>query len=177
VVQLRAGAAVLAMVLIALPSGTAVAASGTSNIRADLEGRPIKVAEISSYFCHDHSFPVIHCFRTPAELEASLVSADQGGAASSNGSISAAFGPSDYVTIYSDPSYGGSFMHLSQNYDTLYWIGWNDRVSSFKGRNNASGTFWSDWYGTGRATDFCCNHTVPYLSAAVDNTFTSVYRG
>lgn len=68
-------------------------------------------------------------------------------------------------------------MHVSQNYDTLFWIGWNDRISSFKARNCARGTFWADWNGQGRATDFCCNQKASALTAAVDNTFTSVYRG
>ena len=167
--HIRAGAMILAMSLILASSGTASAAPAAPNVRADLEGKPIKVAEISSYFCHDYSFPDVHCFSTSAGLEAAVGSSTQ--------SISTAFGPNDYVTIYSEPTYGGSYMHLSQNYDTLFWIGWNDRVSSFKGRNSASGTFWSDWYGTGRATDFCCNQTVPYLAAGVDNSFTSVYRG
>jgi hypothetical protein len=167
--HVRVGAVVLAMMLGVLPSGSVAAADLATTVRADLEGRPISVAEISSHFCHDFAFPLVHCFSTPAKLEAAV--------APSNGAVTAAFGPSDYVTIYSEPSYGGSYMHLSQNYDTLFWIGWNDRVSSFKSRNNASGTFWSDWYGTGLATDFCCNHTVPYLAAGIDNTFTSVYRG
>lgn len=167
--QRRAVAAILALFLVALPHGVATAAaSGAPSIRADLEGRPIKVAEISSFFCHDFSFPAIHCFGTPDALEAAIDIP--------SGAITAAFGPSDYVTIYAEPSYGGSYMHLSQNYDTLFWIGWNDRISSFKARNSASGTFWSDWSATGHATDFCCNQTVPYLLPSIDNTFTSVYR-
>lgn len=165
----RAGAVVLATIFCFASSGTATAANGPPNVRADLEGRPIKAAEVSSYFCHDFSFPDVHCFSTAAELETA--------AGAPGGAITAAYGPSDYVTIYSEPTYGGSYMHLSQNYDTLFWIGWSDRVSSFKGRNSNSGTFWSDWHGTGRATDFCCNQTIPYLSGSVDNTFTSVYRG
>lgn len=88
----------------------------------------------------------------------------------------AAVGPSDYVTVYSDPSYGGSYMHVSQNYDTLFWIGWNDHISSYKARNSALGTFWSDWNAAGRRTDFCCNQVVATLPSTVDNTFTSVYR-
>jgi hypothetical protein len=172
----RAGAAVLVILAALVLPGTAAARSGTPPVRADLEGSPLKVAEISSYYCHDYSFPTIHCFRTAAGVEAAILTSSVG-AATSDGTVVAAFGPNDYVTIYSEPSYGGSYMHLSQNYDTLFWIGWNDRISSFKGRNSASGTFWSDWYGTGHGTPFCCNQTVPWLSASVDNTFTSVYRG
>jgi hypothetical protein len=162
-------AVVFAMLGTVLLSSTVNAASGALDIRADLEGRPIKAADISSYYCHDYAFPEIHCYSSAAELEAASTSAQS--------FIAASFGPSDYVTIYSEPTYGGAYMHLSQNYDTLFWIGWNDRVSSYKPRNGARGTFWSDWYGTGRGTDFCCDQTVPYLPSSVDNTFTSVYRG
>lgn len=162
-------AVVIGLLSTALLSGTVSAAEESPKVRADLEGRPIKASEIGSYYCHDFAFPEVHCFSTASELEAA--------SASYEGLIATAIGPGDYVTVYSEPSYGGSYMHLSQNYDTLFWIGWNDRISSFKARNSARGTFWADWNGTGGRTDFCCNQTVAGLSSAVDNTFTSVYRG
>jgi len=167
--RVRASAVVIAMLGTVILSGTVQAANESPGIRADLDGRPIKASEISSYYCHDFAFPDVHCFSSGSELEASLI---VGG-----GLIAAAFGPNDYVTVYSEPTYAGSYMHLSQNYDTLFWIGWSDRISSYKARNNGRGTFWSDWYGTGRRTDFCCGQTAPSLSSTVDNTFTSVYRG
>jgi hypothetical protein len=148
---------------------TSVQAASAPYIRADLEGRTIKASEISTYYCHDRAFPLIHCFSTASRLEAAL--------ATTSLAAAAAFGPADYVTIYSDPSYAGSYMHLSQNYDTLFWVGWNDRVRSFKARNGAAGTFWTDWYGTGYGLGFCCDQTTPYLSATFDNAITSVYRG
>jgi hypothetical protein len=151
-------------------SGGAAGASPRPQIRADLEGKSIPIAKISSYFCHDFDFPRIHCFDNPTRLEASI-----GGDGRST-TAALAFGPNDFVTIYSGPTYSGGYVHLSQNYDTLFVIGWNDQVSSYKGRNSASGTFWSDWYGSGRGTNFCCNTNVPYLPSGVDNTFTSVYR-
>lgn len=156
------------MLATVLVSGT-VHAANESPVRADLDGKPIRASEISSHYCHDHAYPQVHCFSTASELEAALISTDA--------AIAAAFGPNDYVTVYSEPTYGGSYMHLSQNYDTLFWIGWSDRISSIKARNSNRGTFWSDWYGAGQRTDFCCNQTVPYFSSAVDNTFSSVYRG
>ena len=159
-----------------LTTGSLAATDQRSPARADLEGRPIAATSASDYFCHDFDFPQVHCFRTAERLEAALA-----GAQATSQRVDAAtgvtvsFGPQDYVTAYSDSSYGGSYIHLSLNYDTLYWIGWSDRISSFKVRNNRSGTFWENWYGGGRRTDFCCNHTVPWLAAGVDNTFTSVY--
>lgn len=166
--RVRPIAMVFGLLGTALLSGTAIAAEESPRIRADLEGRRINVSEIGSYFCHDFAFPEVHCFSTASELEAA--------SASGEGLIAAAVGPSDYVTIFADPGYLGSYMHVSQNYDTLFWIGWNDRVSSYKARNSALGTFWSDMSATGRRTDFCCNQSVAALSSIVDNTFTSVYR-
>lgn len=141
------------------------------DITAELDGRRIKATEAGNYFCHDFSFPHVQCFSSATALEAAIAAPAADGLA-----ITAAYGPNDYVTVYSDATYGGSYMHISQNYDTLFWIGWSDRISSYKVRNNQRGTFWEDWYGGGRRTDFCCNSTVPWLVPEVDNTFTSVYR-
>jgi hypothetical protein len=142
-------------------------------LRADLEGRPIDPAQASSYFCHDFDYPQIHCFVTPFELEAAVA---QPVMASSQGVVIAAFGPSDYVTVYSSPSYAGSFAHLSQSYDALATIGWNDTISSYRARNSRTGTFYQHWFAGGTAKNFCCNQNVPSLPSGVDNTFSSVYR-
>lgn len=139
-------------------------------IVADLEGQPIERSTIPTYFCHDLDFPKIRCFRTARQLE--RAEADRRVASSQ----AAAFGPSDYVSIYDGQNTTGSFMDLSQNYDTLFGIGWNDRISSYKGRNSASGTFWTDWFASGTARNFCCNTIVNSLPAGLDNAFTSVYR-
>ncbi len=145
---------------------TSVRAASAPRARADLEGRAITVSEISTYYCHDRAFPLIHCFSTASRLEAALESSSPAPAAS--------YGPADYVTIYSDPSYGGAYMHLSQNYDTLFWVGWLDRVRLFKARNGASGTFWTDSYGSGYGLGFCWNPTMPDVPATFDNAITSV---
>jgi hypothetical protein len=152
---------------------TPVVHAQQSELRADLDGRPIDPAQASSYFCHDFDFPQIHCFRTPAELEAAVVQPESD---SSQGVVAAAFGPADYVTVYSSPSYAGSYAHLSQNYDALATIGWNDTISSYRARNNRTGTFYEHWFAGGTPKRFCCNQNVPSLLAGVDNTFSSVYR-
>lgn len=159
----------------ALLSGPAAAASPSgSELRADLDGRPIKLADVGKWFCHDFDHPQIHCYRSAARLEESV--ADHALAASADWATAAAYGPRDYVTIYSDPSYFGSYAHLSANYDQLWQIGWNDRISSFKVRNNASGRFYSNWFGGGTYFSFCCNSAVPWMTSTYDNTFSSVYR-
>jgi hypothetical protein len=142
-------------------------------LRADLDGRPIDPAQASSYFCHDFEFPQIHCFSTPFELEAAV---SQPVSSSSQGVVIAAFGPADYVTVYSGSSYGGSFAHLSQNYDALATIGWNDMISSYRARNSRTGSFYEHWFAGGAKKNFCCNQNVPSLASGVDNTFSSVYR-
>lgn len=160
---------VLAILGSILASGTVNAGDTAPRLRADLEGRPINAIDAGDYYCHDFDYPRIRCFTTAEGLEAAIANG-------ADAEAQAVFGPDDYVTIYSEPSYAGSYMHVSQNYDTLFWIGWNDRISSFKARNSQSGSFWADWYATGRRTPFCCNQTVPWLISEVDNTFTSVYR-
>jgi hypothetical protein len=142
-------------------------------LRADLEGRPIDPAQASSYYCHDFDFPQIHCFSTPSELEAAVVDSVS---PSTEGVVIAAVSASDYVTVYSSPGYGGSFAHLSQNYDALATIGWNDTISSYKARNSRTGVFYEHWFAGGARRTFCCNQNVPSLASGVDNTFSSVYQ-
>ena len=57
----------------------------------------------------------------------------------------------------------------------LAWIGWNDRVSSFKGKNAQTGTFYTDWFAGGSGYGFCCNQQVSSLGGFND-TFSSVYN-
>lgn len=65
--------------------------------------------------------------------------------------------PPDYVIVYSATSYAGSYMYISQDYDMLALVGWNDRIRSYKAVNSALGTFWTDWFGNGSRLDFCCD--------------------
>ena len=163
-----AGALALGAVCLVTP----VIQAKQPELRADLDGRQIDPAHASSYFCHDFDFPQIHCFSTPGELEAAVATT----ASESSQAGVAAFGPADYVTVYSLPTYAGSFAHLSQNYDALATIGWNDSISSYRARNNRRGTFYQHWFAGGTAKNFCCNQNVPSLPAGVDNTFSSVYQ-
>ena len=67
-------------------------------------------------------------------------------------------------------------MYVSQNYDILALVGWNDRIRSYRGVNSGQGTFWTDWYQTGIGINFCCNTWVPGLASDLDKAFSSVYR-
>ncbi len=153
----------------ALPVRAADPADDAVSIQAVLDGRPIRPMLVSNYYCHDHNFPLIKCFSSAGALEAALRTdaADMGVAAAS---------ASDYVLVFSGTGYSGSYMYISQDYSALFFVGWNDRIRSYRGQNYGQGTFWTDWYASGTGQDFCCNVTMPYLPANLDKAFSSVYR-
>jgi hypothetical protein len=152
-------------------SGAVHSGRPTVEIVADLDGRPIKSELISSFYCHDFAFPKIHCFRSIPDLRASELNVT-----GSLAEVTPSFGPNDYVTIFDGVIYSGSFMDVSQNYDALFSIGWNDRISSYKARNSAKGVLWTDWFASGTGATFCCNANVSSLPSNLDNAFSSVYR-
>ena len=162
--------AMIAALLVMSIAGPARADPGSkAEVTADLEGVAIATSAIPSFFCHDRDFPTIHCFPTETALERDLTGLD------------AAAGPlaataSDYAVVYASVAYAGPSMHLSQDYDTLFVIGWNDRIRSYRGLNGARGVFWTDWFASGDDLAFCCNVLDPSLPAAFDRTITSVYR-
>lgn len=128
---------VVALLLAASALQPPSAAARSSDISADLDGIPIPATDAGRYFCHDFEFPHLRCFSTAAALEAAMPTESASG-----GDLAlAAYGLNDYVTIYSEPAFGGSYAHISQSYDGLWVIGWNDRISSFKGRSSARGRF------------------------------------
>lgn len=175
--KLAAIALGLIISLTGMTAEVAAAAPTERRLGADLDSRPIGLADVGLWFCHDFDHPQIHCFSTGPALESAVAERLASGSVESGDFTTlAAFGPNDYVTIYSEPSYGGSYAHLSANYDQLWMIGWNDRISSYKGRNSQSGTFYSDWFGGGTVRTFCCNMTVAWMTSTYDNTFSSVYR-
>ncbi|MHB8958172.1 MAG: hypothetical protein ACYDAN_00910 [Candidatus Limnocylindrales bacterium] len=159
--------ALVAAVLMMVATTGPVAAAGPQ-VTADLEGRPIQTDRIPDYFCHDRDFPQIHCYRTASRLDAALASGATGPLALT--------GSSDYVVVFSSPSYAGSYFYVSHNYDVLAIVGWNDRIRSYRGLNGASGSFWTDWFESGAGQLFCCNQTVPVLSPTFDSQISSVYR-
>ena len=149
-------------------SGAPAAWAAESAVTADLEGQPIGVEAIPDYYCTDRDFPQIHCYRTTRRLDASLQQRDA--------NVFLASAAADYVVIYSGQTYSGSYMYVSQNYDFLALVGWNDRIRSYRGVNSGQGTFWTDWYRTGIGINFCCNTWVAALAPDLDRAFSSVYR-
>ncbi len=161
----RTRALVFGVLLAAAPSTPAMAA--TPHVVATLDGRAIPVSQIGLYSCHDLEFPAIRCFRQPRDRNLAL--------ATSAGQLQVAAAGVVYVTVFDQALYGGSSMSISQNYDTLATIGWNDRVSSFKAKNSESGRLYVDWLHGGSGWNFCCNQSTGNLST-YDNSFSSVYR-
>jgi hypothetical protein len=138
--------------------------SGQEGLTAYLDGRPIRVAEVGKWYCHDLGYPVIQCFSDPDQLEISTSAA-----------MTVAAAGVTYVTVYEFTTYQGAYMHMSEDYSMLSLLGWNDRISSFKVKNSQSGAFWTDWLYSGIKYNFCCNQQLGSLGSFNDS-FSSVYR-
>ena len=155
---------VLAALFASTTGGSALAVNVERDdvVTAYLDGKAIPVSEISRYYCDDFSYPVIQCSRLAvvADLKATIVLL-----------VTSA----DYITIYDGAGYSGAYMHISQDYGSLMTIGWNDKVSSFKGRNSETGSFHTDWFYYGSTWSFCCNVLQSTLGG-YSNTFSSVRR-
>jgi hypothetical protein len=146
----------------ALAGSTAAVAKPKVVLVAFLDGMPLPIDEIPDYYCDDFSFPVIQCSVEASTLDVRL-------------SLVLSASAVDYVTIYDQAGFFGTFMNVSQDYSALSAIGWNDRISSFKGRNSETGTFYTDWFYGGSSWSFCCNVQQPTLNA-YNNTFSSIRR-
>lgn len=162
--RLRIVALALVAVFAAAPAVSARAPdkSDKDDVVAFVDGRQIPVEDIPRYYCDDFSYPVIQCSSLPVVPETRALT------------MSLLAGV-DYATIYDQGSFIGTWMNVSQDYSTLLTIGWNDRISSFKGRNSETGRFWTDWFYTGTIWNFCCNSNVPSLGS-YNNTFSSIER-
>lgn len=143
------------------PGGTR-AAEADPALSATLDGKPIPLEDVGKYYCDDFSYPEIKCSSTKIipDARATLVS------------LLTAI---DYVTIYDGAAYTGASMNVSQDYSALTLIGWNDRISSFKGRNSESGLFYVDWFYSGTQWAFCCNTQTPNLGS-FNNAISSIKR-
>lgn len=158
-----------AVLLAASTVQPASAAAHPARLTADLDGRPIPVAQVGRNFCHDRDYPVIHCFSTARGLESAR--------SSLSASAAAVTDSANYVVVFSGQTYSGNYFYISQNYDMLAVVGWNDRIRSYKALNGYPGRFYTDWFGSGAEQSFCCNNAIPYLSSMFDAQFSSVYEG
>jgi hypothetical protein len=145
------------------PPGVAAVSPSAGQLSADLDGKPMALADVGNWFCHDFASPKIHCYSSSMALEAAVAPI-----------LSTA--TDNYVVVFDQPTFAGSYMYMSQDYTVLALIGWNDRISSFVGLNNESGHFFTDWFYGGSYWYFFGNDQTPYLGS-YDNTFSSVHRG
>lgn len=134
-------------------------------LTADLDGVPIPLVAVGKFYCNDFDYPAIHCFRS-ADALTEWLQVDR---------LLETVSGTDYVQWWDQTYYGGAWMIASQDYDFLSLIGWNDRISSFKGRNLQTGMFATDWFAGGTWYTFCCNQQLPTLGS-YNNTFSSVYN-
>lgn len=156
----------------ALPSVAQAQSPEVPTLVADLEGTPIPATSAADYHCHDFDYPLIHCFSTSEALEASVSGWASGTDAADTASLLAV----DYVRIYEFASHGGTSFIVSQDYSNLGTIGWNNRISSYRGLNLETGSFYTDTVYAGTIDSFCCNESVTSLSSTYDNQFSSVKR-
>lgn len=154
--------AITALLALGAPASAFAGQPGNPDLRADLNGKTIPLIDVGRYHCHDFDYPRLHCFVRSSDLEVALA-----------GPLSTT--ALDYVLVYEYASFAGASLYISSNYTVLATIGWNDRVSSFKGRNSISGRFWTDWFYGGTSFTFCCNQQYSSLGG-FDDTFSSVHR-
>jgi hypothetical protein len=156
----------LMLVAIALvPPAHAAAAEKPVDVTADLGGQAIALGSVAGFHCHDLDYPRIHCFETARARDAAL---ELEAGAGSPGPLGAT--AVSYVVVFEHASYGGASLVVSGDYSSLAFIGWNDRISSFKAQNGETGSFWWDWlYGGGTPYTFCCNQNISSLGIWNDN--------
>jgi hypothetical protein len=109
------------LVTIAVPQVSAI------ELRATLDGRPIRLDRVPSLNCHDFDAPVIRCFST-----AELIAADIAARLSGQDTAGARLLVVGFVTVYQDANYGTPSFSFSSDEASLEAIGWNDRISSFR---------------------------------------------
>ncbi len=138
------------------------AAEPDLDVVAYLDGKLIPIADVANYYCDDFSYPIIQCSRLSLVTQARAL-------------LLVRLTGVDYVSVFDLTSYNGGFMNISQDYPTLITVGWNDRVSSYRGRNGETGLFYTDWFYGGTSWGICCNQNVSSLGT-YNNTFSSMKR-
>jgi hypothetical protein len=79
-----------------------------------------------------------------------------------------------YVRVFEHAGYDGASAYLSQSYDSLGDIGWNDRITSLRVVNGGSGSFYVHSGYSGGEYPFCCNQNVANVGPSWNDTFSSV---
>jgi hypothetical protein len=155
-------------------SATATAADPTA-LRAELDGRPIGLADVSRYHCHDRAYPLIRCFDTALERDRDEGVVGATTKPATNGDVAEAITAAaiPYVRWYLDANYGGPSFDAYIDYRDLGSVGWNDKISSFQTVLGAHPRWWRDLGFVGTSWDWGST-SVPYVGDAANDRFSSV---
>lgn len=169
-------AAVVALVAVWAVTATTAAADPMA-LRAELDGRPIPLGDVSRYFCHDRAYPVIRCFGTAPErdrdVELAGAAALAGPGGDSADAITTVAYP--YVRWFLDANYGGPSFDASIAYSDLGILRWNDKISSFSTYPGGHPRWWQNVGFAGSPWDWGTT-SVPYVGDAANDKFSSVER-
>lgn len=163
--------AALVSVLVAANGIGGAPAEAASGLAADLEGTPIPLAEVSSYYCHDLDYPMIRCFSLATDVEASAAALQ----AARSRQTAAATG-TQYTRLFDLAGFAGAYVILSANYADLGVIGWNDKTSSYMGMNGLSFGLWTNVNFAGSGLLGCCNQNAGTLPSGYNNQISSVQQ-
>lgn len=174
--MLRRGIASTVLVWLLAMNSTSPAAASNRPMHALLAGRPIALASVSKYHCHNRYAPVIHCFATARQRDLDFWAGTPRAAQAPATSLSA---PSSltsvfYVTFYADINFGGASFTTSSAISNMTTIGWNDRISSFKSLNGERPEWWRDINFAGTAWRWPAGTWVSYVGDDANDQFSSV---
>lgn len=157
------------LLLITVASASPVATFATSedepSLTARMGSKVIDPRDVGRYHCHDLDFPQITCFETARALAEAVATHEDALA----GPTAVAF-----VRVFEHEAFGGASAVLSQSYARLADIGWNDRITSFRGLNGGSGNIFKNAQFSGDAYAFCCNQQVNNVGSAWNDSFSSI---
>ena len=159
--------------LIVVASPTASRSDVTVPItRATLDGQLVALSVAAQHHCHDLIPGQLTCFSSEVVRDAAAA-----GLMPLTGTASdAEVGPDSsggYVIAWVDATYAGASVILTQDYDDLRTIGWNDRISSYKVYTNLTGAFHTDIHFSGGYQLYCCFAQVSYVGDHFNDTFSS----
>ncbi|MBI3747334.1 MAG: hypothetical protein HY262_00570 [Chloroflexi bacterium] len=150
-----------------LPAVPVAAASTPPIAHAVLDGRPLALADVYRYHCHDRSYPLIRCFLDPAQRDLDEL------AAASAAELSTSVSP--YVRWYADRDLLGASFDATNPYSNLGDVGWNDKISSFSPYPGGHPR-WSQDIGYGGTRWDWGTAPVSYVGDAANDRFSSVER-
>jgi hypothetical protein len=149
----------LAVVLQLIVTLLGLSAPATAaSVRGVLGDRSIALADVTRYHCHDAAHPVIRCFESARQAKLAFLAALGTGRPEASAPLEVL--AITYIRVFVHTNYQGSSIYLSQDYEDLGSIGWNDVISSYRPMNSQSGTMYEHVLRGGRIKNFCCNANV-----------------